>query len=506
MEDTKVLNCPQEERAQLRWKMQHVLGRSNHIITNHHSTISTQDTSNTQEECSSRRGSVPSLLNQSLFHYLLSQRRYSSSGQIESHTVHQEDDIESENRVTHGEGRSKPATTTLPCRRSVTSGLSFWIPTVGASSISSTSTSSTVPTSREIHSKDTCQPAGNASGHSSRSPSHSGSTTTATGASSRRSTSSVAGTSAACNTTTVSGSSASAHSLSPDSVMFTSALALSSSIARVNLMSNSVSSLQNSFQLSLSRIATLAHPYTPPAATIKWFNSSHTSSGSSITGGQLEEKRQHLEKNPKREATAALEQQPSARPRPTPPTDDYTSARYPLPHSQIYDSINQQISAPPSSTSTYPHHQQSRTQPPFNFHPQVIASASTPQQHLPTDGSPFDSSLIHHQFHHLTLAEKERFERLFREIDINGNGYIDFNDLVHTLEAKGIKATHDNVKVSALWSTFWLALYCSFWSRFLIYLFTLTHVRAIVQYICTVHLYNCGHVCTSTWISLSHKA
>ena len=54
------------------------------------------------------------------------------------------------------------------------------------------------------------------------------------------------------------------------------------------------------------------------------------------------------------------------------------------------------------------------------------------------------------QFHHLTLADKERYERLFREIDINGNGFIDFNDLVQTLERKGIKATHDNIQVSLL--------------------------------------------------------
>ncbi|KAI2803020.1 hypothetical protein BLOT_007143 [Blomia tropicalis] len=43
-------------------------------------------------------------------------------------------------------------------------------------------------------------------------------------------------------------------------------------------------------------------------------------------------------------------------------------------------------------------------------------------------------------------SDKERFERLFREIDVDDNGFIDFNDLVHTLERKGIKGTDDNVK------------------------------------------------------------
>lgn len=51
------------------------------------------------------------------------------------------------------------------------------------------------------------------------------------------------------------------------------------------------------------------------------------------------------------------------------------------------------------------------------------------------------------QFRHLTLADKHRLERLFKEIDVDGNGVIDFNDLLQTLEQKGIQATHENVKV-----------------------------------------------------------
>lgn len=90
----------------------------------------------------------------------------------------------------------------------------------------------------------------------------------------------------------------------------------------------------------------------------------------------------------------------------------------------------------------------------------VSASATQPQQATPLDEvdkervlyvpensqDPF-YPIIHQQFQQLTLADKERFERLFREIDVDGNGVIDFNDLVCALEKKGIKATHDNVKV-----------------------------------------------------------
>nr|XP_046918052.1 calcium-binding mitochondrial carrier protein SCaMC-3-like [Dermatophagoides farinae] len=50
------------------------------------------------------------------------------------------------------------------------------------------------------------------------------------------------------------------------------------------------------------------------------------------------------------------------------------------------------------------------------------------------------------QYKQLTLADKQRLERLFKEIDVDGNGVIDFNDLLQALEQKGIKATHENVK------------------------------------------------------------
>ena len=103
-------------------------------------------------------------------------------------------------------------------------------------------------------------------------------------------------------------------------------------------------------------------------------------------------------------------------------------------HSLIYDSYDQQPDAPSRSHSLPPSSDLPRS--PFIFHSQIAPSL---QQYRP--------SLILHQFDHLTLAEKERFEKLFGEIDINGNGFIDFNDLVHALELKGIKATHDNVKV-----------------------------------------------------------
>lgn len=173
--------------------------------------------------------------------------------------------------------------------------------------------------------------------------------------------------------------------------------------------------------------------------------------------------------------------------------------RYPHRHTSIYDSFDQQA----QTSSTYHHQQQQQQQHQYHhhlqprhhhqspssttassigFHPSLVQQQPQQQQqqhssvHLQpvntttTNNSghhhrhqnrshvsqqlqlpqlPLHFSLIHHQFNHLTLAEKERFERLFREIDINGNGFIDFNDLVHTLEAKGIRATHDNVKVSA---------------------------------------------------------
>nr|XP_027205164.1 calcium-binding mitochondrial carrier protein SCaMC-1-like [Dermatophagoides pteronyssinus] len=50
------------------------------------------------------------------------------------------------------------------------------------------------------------------------------------------------------------------------------------------------------------------------------------------------------------------------------------------------------------------------------------------------------------QYKQLTLADKQRLERLFKEIDVDGNGVIDFNDLLQALEQKGIQATHENVK------------------------------------------------------------
>lgn len=59
------------------------------------------------------------------------------------------------------------------------------------------------------------------------------------------------------------------------------------------------------------------------------------------------------------------------------------------------------------------------------------------------------SLIIHNQFHYLSFEEKERFEKMFREIDQDGNGVIDFNDLVHALEKKGIKPTHDNIQVNS---------------------------------------------------------
>lgn len=60
----------------------------------------------------------------------------------------------------------------------------------------------------------------------------------------------------------------------------------------------------------------------------------------------------------------------------------------------------------------------------------------------------YNWTTLHHLTHQLTLADRKRYERLFSEIDVDGNGVIDFDDLLYALERKGIKASHDNVKVS----------------------------------------------------------
>jgi Ca2+-binding EF-hand superfamily protein len=57
------------------------------------------------------------------------------------------------------------------------------------------------------------------------------------------------------------------------------------------------------------------------------------------------------------------------------------------------------------------------------------------------------SNSLHHYYHELSLDEEERIEKLFRQLDIDGNGLIDVNDLRSALESQGIKATHENVKV-----------------------------------------------------------
>ena len=111
-------------------------------------------------------------------------------------------------------------------------------------------------------------------------------------------------------------------------------------------------------------------------------------------------------------------------------------------HSQIYDQFEQQ----PQPHNRFPQQQQQQQQQQpellkndYHFQPSSSIGQRTQRPNL--------SELIHSQFHYLTLAEKERFERLFREIDVDDNGFIDFNDLVHALERKGIKGTDDNVKV-----------------------------------------------------------
>jgi len=57
------------------------------------------------------------------------------------------------------------------------------------------------------------------------------------------------------------------------------------------------------------------------------------------------------------------------------------------------------------------------------------------------------SNSLHHYYHELSLDEEERLEKLFRQLDIDGNGLIDVNDLLSSLESKGIVASHENVKV-----------------------------------------------------------
>jgi Ca2+-binding EF-hand superfamily protein len=64
------------------------------------------------------------------------------------------------------------------------------------------------------------------------------------------------------------------------------------------------------------------------------------------------------------------------------------------------------------------------------------------------------SNSLHHYYHELSLDEEERLEKLFRQLDIDGNGLIDVNDLRSALESQGIKATHENVKVIQLFGSF----------------------------------------------------
>jgi Ca2+-binding EF-hand superfamily protein len=64
------------------------------------------------------------------------------------------------------------------------------------------------------------------------------------------------------------------------------------------------------------------------------------------------------------------------------------------------------------------------------------------------------SNSLHHYYHELSLDEEERLEKLFRQLDIDGNGLIDVNDLRSALESQGISATHENVKVIQLFGSF----------------------------------------------------
>lgn len=61
------------------------------------------------------------------------------------------------------------------------------------------------------------------------------------------------------------------------------------------------------------------------------------------------------------------------------------------------------------------------------------------------------SALISHQrahyYHELPIDAEERLAKLFRQLDVDGDGRIDIKDLHAALKQKGLKTSHENVKV-----------------------------------------------------------
>lgn len=112
------------------------------------------------------------------------------------------------------------------------------------------------------------------------------------------------------------------------------------------------------------------------------------------------------------------------------------------------DSVTLNPVVPPASQHQIPNYQDHSQ---YNLHYQDTTTVEQINQIPPTGAiAPtgyFNWSLLQNIQHQLTLAEKQRYERLFSEIDVDGKGVIDFNDLLYALERKGIKASHDNVKV-----------------------------------------------------------
>lgn len=453
METTKVLTSTQSDNGRHRRNMRHFLVPQNTTDPVSHSSDHFSSLA-----AKSRKSSVPSLYS----HYLTRQRKFghlkpSNSTRNRENGDNYVCDQPMSSEVL-GESRLPPKS------------FGLWFPTVQAASPASSTSTLFTSGSSSPSGKDTSKPV--------------------TSSANRSTTNSSNGQQASAHCLAASANASSAVFTSPPSP---SSSVASASSARVNLMSNSaVAAIQqqpqlSSFLLSLSRLAALAQPFTPSLAfsppapvTIKLINNSHPGSNSGGSGGSStgepsssstffgqEEKRDKLKTASTTAVSSSFEQQCSqARPRPPESVETAEHQQvppYPHRHSSIYESFDQQSS---SSSPTYHqanHHLLQQYQSPslsFSFHPSLL-----PQQqqhpyfatHRPTvnDSSNGNQqqhhfSLIHHQFNHLTLAEKERFERLFRELDINGNGFIDFNDLVHTLEAKGIRATHDNVKVSLL--------------------------------------------------------
>lgn len=58
------------------------------------------------------------------------------------------------------------------------------------------------------------------------------------------------------------------------------------------------------------------------------------------------------------------------------------------------------------------------------------------------------SPLLHHYYHELPIDEEERLEKLFKQLDADGDGRIAVNDLYASLEMRGIQTTQENVKVN----------------------------------------------------------